>query len=350
MLQIRLDRITTILLLASAWTTGGNSRATERCPSLAERFKILLGIEGNFDTRLRVERKSTNSIPDAIAFRNLLSEVVRKDLGESASPRDLPPNPAAQELVTATVYPFSRKVQSAMSARIRIREYGVRKKGSTEPWQSTTGEYVSFEVKARTDQEGVVVKPILKIRKEWLEELFGGIESLRASREKIESEAGQISGNDPAVVREALDTLAEFYRVSAKLNEPFVADLIEYNRDAWVVETFNTKTGKSHKVQITFDQAVNIREDVSAQSTPSALVDATVTHNYPDGPKGVMVVEMKSDLVVNGDFLSDPGRVRDENPTYFAVRTAYEKLQENPAPGFLPDSGKAAQLKRAEWE
>ncbi len=195
-----------------------------------------------------------------------------------------------------------------------------------------------------------MVKPILKIRKEWLNGLFGGIESLRVSRAKIGSEMGLIAGNDPYVVREALDTLNDFYLMSQKLNEQFVADLIEYNREAWVVDTVNRESGKHHKVQITFDQAVNIREGVVATLAPSSLTSAPVTHRYPMGATGVMVVEMKSDLVINGDYVTSAGRVQNENPTYFEIRTAYENLQKNPAPGFLPDSGKAAQLKKAEWE
>jgi hypothetical protein len=134
-----LNRSWIVVAWAIVLEISGAAQASPQCPTLAERFKFLLGIEGDFDTRLRVERKSTNTIADAMRFRETLTTAIRKELGESAGPRDLPPDPATQELVTATVYPFSRKVQAAMNARIRIREYGVRGKGKIEDWTSTTG-------------------------------------------------------------------------------------------------------------------------------------------------------------------------------------------------------------------
>ena len=323
--------------------------AAPPCYVLAERFKTLLGIEGDFDTRLRVERKTTNTEEQAQEFLEFMGKTADKTRGEKFELRDKPSSPDA-ELVTATIYPFSRRVQNLLQARIRIREYGERDRWSQAPWESTTNGFVSLEIKARTERSGVVVKPILRVPKDLLPLLFTDLPTLTANRERLLKDKLGDGANKLEVVEAALDTLQQFYATSEKLGEPLVADAIEYSRQAYVLKVANKETGKPHTVQVTFDRGVSLYAGVPFGTAPFEATRGNPTLRYPSGDKAVVVVEMKSDLGIDQQFLTSRDHLTTSTPTYVTVRTAYEAMQAKTAPGFEPDSGKAAQLKSDEWE
>jgi hypothetical protein len=332
-----------ILLLAGCATS---SFAADLCYETAERLKKELGIDGDYDPRLRVERKTTNTKQDADTFVQFINRVLRPSKGESLVLRDVSSD-SSQVLVTSTNYPFSKSVLSRLNLKIRVREYGQRGKGSNEPFNSTTGEYVNLEIKAKLPMEGVVVKPILKIPKSLMPALFSSktvfeqsknviAETLIANNSRIQNIEG--------VVGEVVRTLEHVHQMQALLTPTgrIPCENVEYQRNAYVMEVADG-SGQKRKVQLTFDRAVSLREGVDPGLAPSVVGRNSPNAKYP--PDSV-VIEMKTDLVLNQQYLDNPTNVRAEFPSYFLVRRVYEKLQSLTVDGFEADSGKAAHFRR----
>ncbi len=250
---------------------------------------------------------------------------------------------------------FSRKVQEVLNARIRVREYGEREKGTKDRFTSNSGNYVSLEVKAKTDREGVVVKPILRLQKGYLKKLFKDLatfnKELASIQEKLEADN---PGVPAEVIAEVLSTIGRFHEKSLEMGEPMTCYNIEYQRQAYVLTTLSQgQPFQSHKVQLTFDRAVELREGVDPTVSPYQASALPATVKYPDGrrrQKGVVVVEMKSDLKIDEKYRTDQEALRTRNPTYFVTRRAYEALQMKPAEGFSSGPGKASQLLRYDPE
>lgn len=311
---------------------------------IAEGFKKALGIGDGFDTRLRVEKKSTNYQPSAEAFRDMIGGSLNTALGESFTMRDKPSSPD-RVLVTATNYPFSRDVQNLLNARIRIREYGERRFGTKTRFTSTMGDSVNLEVKAKTALPGVVVKPILKIPKNMLPLLQGGIDVFMRSREQILQTLNRANPDSSDTVQMVLNVVGDFHLVSQAKNLGMENTTVEYQRQAYVLEVFDKQTVKTHKVQMTFDRMINMREGTDPTMSPWDATATPPTHSYPDaGPTAVVVTEMKSDLWLDQKYRRDPVYVQANVASYWKIRQQYERMQEAQAEGFEADSGKAAQL------
>lgn len=338
-----------------AWLLAVPSQGARRCPefaqisdlSISDGLRLAMGIGTGFHTSLRVEEKATSTPGQADAFLR----TVRSNLGpgETLELRDRP-SERSRALVTSTNYMFSRAVQQAMNARIRVREYGEREKGTKDRFTSSSGNFVNLEVKAKTDREGVVVKPILRLQKGYLKKLFKDLTTFTKEKSEVQRKLEEDNpGVNPEVIAEVLSTIGLFHEKTLAMNEPMSCYNIEYQRQAYELTTYrNGDSGfGKHKVQLTFDRAVELREGVDPTVSPYQASAREATVKYPDGrrrQKGVVVVEMKSDLAIDETYRTEPELVRKHNPTYFVVRRAYETLQLKPADGFQSGPGKASQL------
>lgn len=349
--------IRTILTMVAAILVWPMFAHSSTCFEMGESLKEKLGIEGEYDPRLRVERKTTNTNQDAKLFLEFIRRLVRE--GESMELRDVSSNSRLQ-LVTSTNYPFSKEVFDRFNVKVRVREYGERLKGSKDPFNSTTGKYVSLEIKAKLPDasrpgealQGVVVKPILKTPKSLLKKLFTDRATFEANKEFIIQELVKLNAekvkNVEAVVREVVADLAKMHALQAQLTpgQRIPCNNVEYQREAYVL-LVKGPDGKTRKVQFTFDRAVTERANVDPTLAPVEIGKSAPTGLYP--PDAV-VIEMKTDLWLNDRYVSNPLQTRHEFPTYALVRRTYEKLQELAIDGFTSDSGKASHFRRKSEE
>lgn len=334
------------ILLITILTLNANVGFANECVetsanfSIANSLKEALGIDGGFSTSLRVEKKSTNLAVEAENFLEFIPEQLSSV--ESFVLRD-EPSRQDQVLVTSTNYPFSREVQNSLGARIRLRDYGERPKGSRDRFTPQNPEMTSLEIKAKTELDGVVVKPILKIPVTLLKDLFGSLEQFSANKEHILSEILR-TNNNPRISQLVVEIIESFHRLAHSRGETTAGINVEYQRRAFVLNVLNRSNAQMHKVQLTFDQFVEMRQ-ANAQRSPYENSENTITHRYPTEPgRAITTVEMKTDLQLDALYRSNPEFVKSNLPAYFAIRTRFEQMQTRPPPGFSANSGKAALL------
>ena len=321
--------------------------------AIAKILKEAMGMRDGFATDFRQERKSTNSWQDSANFKNFILGGIRFLNGEKPPYlRDVASEGMTN--VTNTIYPFSREIQSQLNARIRIRQYGERAEGSeglfTPTMKEASGrQIVGLEIKAKTEIPGVVVKPIVRVPAEFLPLLFANRATLVAARDRLITELSGMNRNlEPNVIASVLNVVETFHQRNEALGNTRVeAVAIEYERQAYVSEVRDTSgSGKTYKIQMTFDRAISMRDKVDPMRSPRENAEASpITYKYPNTSRdGLMVTEMKTPVELMEIMQRSPEYVRNALPSFYMMNGRYEMLQRNQAPGFNADSGKAKQI------